>query len=46
MFYLPAMPYNRFGANLTICFQIDDYSNPLRYACQAGVHLSKGPIHE
>ena len=39
MFDLPAMPYIRSEANLTIYFQTDDYSNPLRYAWQAGVHF-------
>jgi len=39
MFDLPAMPYIRSEANLTIYFQTDDCSNPLRYAWQAGVHF-------
>jgi len=39
MFDLPAMPYNRFGTNSTICFQIHDYSWPMHYVRQAGVHI-------
>ncbi len=44
MFDLPAMPWNRCEANLTIWFIYPCLYNPSHYAWQAGVHLSNNPI--